>query len=86
MDKKEMIIIEDANGTSQEVELVTYLISEDSSKTYIVYTKGEIQEEDDQIIYISKLINDNNKQKIVEIIDDEEWKEVQHLLKKIANT
>lgn len=85
MEEKEMVLIEDSNGTSQEVELVTYLISEDSTKTYIVYTKGEKQEED-QIIYISKLIKEDDKLKINEITEDSEWTEVQHLLKKIANT
>lgn len=84
MEEKEMVIIENEDGSSEEVELVTYLISEDSSKSYIVYTKNE-KEDEDQIIYISKIIEENKVLKIVEITDDQEWVEVQHLLKKIAN-
>ena len=41
MDDKEMIIIESNDGTKSEVELVTYLVSEDKSNKYIVYSKGE---------------------------------------------
>lgn len=84
MEDKEMIMIEDSNGNKTEVELVTYLISEDNLKTYLVYTKGEKQGvEGDQIIYISRMVDGTNK--LEEIVDDNEWKEVQKLLKKIAN-
>ena len=76
-----MIIIESNDGTKSEVELVTYLISEDNLKTYLVYTKGEKQGvEGDQIIYISRMVDGTNK--LEEIVDDNEWKEVQKLLKK----
>ena len=83
MDNK--IIIVDTNGKEEEVELVTYLNTKDSMNQYIVYTKGEKQSNGDIVIYISKLIEEDNKKKIVEINDDEEWKNVQTLLKEIAN-
>lgn len=83
---KEMIKIVDLDGNEQEVELVTYLISDDNTNTYIVYSKGETQgAELDRIIYISKLFKEDNSLKISEITDDEEWLSVQQLLKKIAN-
>lgn len=83
MDNK--IVIVHTNGKEEEVELVTYLNTKDSMNQYIVYTKGEKQSNGDIIIYISKLIEEDNKKKIVEINDDEEWKNVQTLLKEIAN-
>ena len=83
MDNK--IVIVDTNGKEEEVELVTYLNTKDSMNQYIVYTKGEKQSNGDIVIYISKLIEEDNKKKIVEINDDEEWKNVQTLLKEIAN-
>ena len=83
---KEMVKIIDADGNEQEVELVTYLISDDDVNTYIVYSKGETQgAEQDRIIYISKLFKEDDLLKISEITDDEEWANVQQLLKKIAN-
>lgn len=75
-----------SDGTSEKVELVTYLLSDDGLNKYIVYTKGEKQgSAGDQVIYISKVISDNGALQIQEITDDTEWANVQGLLKKIAN-
>lgn len=70
----------------EKVELVTYLNSKDNKSQYIVYTKNEKQPNGDIVIYISKLIEEDNIKKIIEIKDEEEWKQVQNLLKEIANT
>ena len=84
--EKEMIEIVNADGSIDNVELVTYLISDDKLRKFIVYTKGEVQGElQDQVIYISKVTSDNGTYKLEEIVDDAEWTDVQHLLKKIAN-
>jgi len=86
MEEKNMIEIIDADGIKEEVELVTYLNSDDNNRQYIVYTKGELKgNTSDQVIYISKFINENGMLKLEEIEDDSEWIDVQHLLKKIAN-
>lgn len=85
MDKKN-IIIKNSDGTSLEVELITYLFSDDGQSNYVVYSKGEITgAEKDEVIYISRIINDGSKLVIEEIVDDEEWVNVQTLLKRIAN-
>ncbi len=82
----EMIKLVDLDGNENEVELITYLISDDNMSNYIVYSKGETQgAEQDRIIYISKVSKEEDKLKISEIIDDEEWASVQQLLKNIAN-
>ena len=86
MEDKEMVVIEDSDGNKTEVELVTYVGSENHVNTYFVYSKGEKTEvESDEIIYISKIVQDGNIIKIQEIQDDIEWAEVLNLLKKIAN-
>lgn len=86
MDEKEMITIQNNDGSTMEVELVTYLINDDQTRNYIVYSKGEKTGVDsDEVIYISKVIQDNEVLKLEEIVDDNEWAEVQKLLKKIAN-
>lgn len=75
-----------SDGTSEKVELVTYLMSDDGLNKYVVYTKGEKQgNEGDQVIYISKIISDNGTLQIQEITDNTEWANVQGLLKQIAN-
>ena len=82
----EMIKLVDLDGNENEVELITYLISDDNMSNYIVYSKGETQgAEQDRIIYISKVSKEEDKLKILKIIDDEEWSSVQQLLKNIAN-
>ena len=85
---KEMITIQNSDGTTLTAELVTYLVSEDGSNKYIVYSKGEKTNDAlDEIIYISKVLSQpDGSKKIDEIVDDNEWLEVQKLLKKIANS
>lgn len=86
MDNKEMAELIDIDGLSSDVEVVTYLNSEDNKRQYVVYTKEEIQEETgNQVIYIAKIIPEGNVFKLEEITDDLEWIDVQHLLKSIAN-
>ncbi len=86
MDNKEMAELIDIDGLSSDVEIVTYLNSEDKKRQYVVYTKEEIQEQTgNQVIYIAKLIPEGNIFKLEEITDDLEWIDVQHLLKVIAN-
>jgi len=86
MEEKKKVIIQNNDGTTSEVQLVTYLISDDKTRTYLVYSKGEkIGEDNDEIIYISKLFIENNQMTIDDITDDNEWLDVQRLLKKIAN-
>lgn len=86
MENKEMITIQNSDNTTMDVELVTYLISEDRLNKYIVYSKGEkTGVNDDEIIYVSKLTINNGSLQISEITDDNEWLNVQNLLKKVAN-
>jgi hypothetical protein len=85
--EKEMIEIVNISGSVDKVEVVTYLVTEDGQSKYLVYTKGETQgAEGDQVIYISKIISEDDTLKLDEIQNDEEWSTVQQLLKKIANS
>ena len=79
------VIIVNKDNKEEEVEIVTYLNSKDSMNQYLVYTKGENQPNGDVIIYISKIKEDDDATKLEEIVDDNEWKDVQKLLKEIAN-
>lgn len=86
IDEKKKVIIQMADGKLMEVELVTYLISEDNISTYLVYSKGEkTGVEQDEVIYISKILRNGDILKIGAITDETEWTNVQSLLKKIAN-
>ena len=86
MENKEMITIQNSDNTTMDVELITYLITEDKRDKYLVYSKGEkTGVDEDEIIYISKLMLDGDTLRISEITDDNEWLNVQSLLKRIAN-
>ena len=82
-----VVEIQKADGTIENVNLVTYLLSEDNLRQYIVYSRNEVQgQANDHVIYISKVVNDNGTLKLTDIENDAEWVDVQHLLKKIANS
>lgn len=85
MDGSEKITIINQDNTEIEAEIVTYLNSKDNMNQYLVYTKGENQPNGDVIIYISRIKEEDDITKLEEIVDDEEWKDVQKLLKEIAN-
>ena len=83
---KKRIRIMFSDGRFEDVELVTYLFSDDEQTNYVVYSKGEKNgAEDDEVIYISRIVNNGSSLQIEEITDDNEWISVQTLLKKIAN-
>ncbi len=86
MDGKEMIVLQNSDGKTTEVELITYLISEDNSSSYLVYSKGEKTGVDsDEVIYIARLVQDGDVLRLREILSDLEWSSVLKLLKQIAN-
>lgn len=86
MDNKKKVVIQKADGATMEVEVVTYLVNDDSSKAYLVYSKGEKNgAEEDEIIYISKIQSEGNVLHLSDISDDSEWASVQKMLKQIAN-
>lgn len=87
MEETRVLDIVSQDGTISSVNVLTYLSSDDGLTKYIVYSKDESygNNPDDKIIYISKLNNINNVLSVSEIDDDNEWNEVQKLLRRIAN-
>ena len=84
---RDMIEIINSDSSVESVDLVTYLLSEDGLNQYVVYSKGETQgTEQDHVIYISKVVKEEESLRLEEIVADSEWAEVQVLLKKIANS
>jgi len=85
-EEKNMITVKKSDGSTMEVELITYLIADDNVSLYMVYSKGEITGvNQDEVIYISRITKDGNEIELHGISDDNEWANVQNLLKKIAN-
>ena len=85
MDKKR-IRITYGDGSSLDAELITFLFSDDDQTNYVVYSEGEKSgAENDEVIYISRIVNNGSSLLIEEITDENEWTNVQTLLKRIAN-
>ena len=85
-EEKNMITVINSDGSTMEVELITYLIADDNISLYMVYSKGEVTGvNQDEVIYISRIIKKGNEIELHGISDDNEWANVQNLLKKIAN-
>ncbi|MBP5678670.1 MAG: DUF1292 domain-containing protein [Bacilli bacterium] len=85
MDNK-LIVIENNDGSTAEARLVTYLLSEDQQMNYVVYTFDEKGQDDgEEIIYISRIARNGDSLYLEEIQDNNEWMNVQMMLKKIAN-
>ena len=81
------IAIKNSSGENMEAELITYLISEDNRTSYMVYSKGEkVGADDDEIFYITRIVDKGNIVEMYPIDNDDEWQNVQKLLKRIANT
>lgn len=86
MEDKKKVVIQKSDGATMEVEVVTYLVNDDSSKAYLVYSKGEKNgAEEDEVIYISKVESSDDVLHLSDITDDNEWASVQKMLKQIAN-
>ncbi len=85
-ENKTMAEIEEQGGALIQIEVITYLKSDDGLKNYLVYSKGEKQgDKGDEIFYLSRVMRDNDKLILRNIEDDAEWSMVQNLLKKVAN-
>ncbi len=72
------------DGSIKDINVITYLNSKDDRFQYIVFSLNE-KHNNEQIIYISKMLYKDETYYIDEIEDDAEWQEVQFLLKEIAN-
>ncbi len=87
MEEKDIVELVDSSGSKTSIEVVTYLTSLDKTKNYVVYTKGEVRGEAmNHVIYISRIQKSGDNYEIDEITSDDEWADVQRLLKRIANS
>lgn len=87
MEEKDIVELVDSSESKTSIEVVTYLTSLDKTKNYVVYTKGEVRgEARNHVIYISRIQKSGDNYEIDEITSDDEWADVQRLLKRIANS
>lgn len=78
MDQERKITIFNDHGEEEQVELVTELESAEGNH-YLVYTKNELDGEENVLVYTSKVIEENGRSTLVDLTD-QEWEEIQTFL------
>ena len=79
-----MVEIQKADGTIENVTLVTYLISHDGLSQYIIYTKNEKDFSGNTIIYSGKVKVLDGKQFLENIDEGVEWEKLKSIMKAMA--
>ena len=72
MDNLERINIVLQDGNDIEVTIITSFCSDDETKRYVMYTKGE-EQNGNTVVYVSIARLENEKLYLDEITDDAEW-------------
>ncbi len=74
------------NGIEEvsEVELLCAFEILELENKYIIYTKNEKDNSGNTIIYAGKIIEENDKQYLVNIEDGIEWDKIKEIMKRMA--
>ncbi len=84
MDKKKILTINKADGTTEEVEEVISFEFNDTKKRYLVYTKNEKDSNGNITIYVTEVIMDSLGTRLLGVESDEEWSRIKDVLRKLA--
>lgn len=83
-DKKIMTITAE-DGSIDQVEIIVAFEFTDLKKEYVVYTKNEVDANDNVTIYISSVISSENGEVVLGGVDtDEEWDRIKNVLRELA--
>ena len=82
--KKEIMSIVQEDGSIDEVEVLVSFEFTDTKKAYVVYTKNEVDDRGNIIVYASSLIDGPNGKRLGGVETDEEWTRIKEVLRKLA--
>lgn len=83
IEPKKMTIIGE-NGSSEEVEVVLEFEFKDNKNEYVVYTKNEMDLEDNVTVYISKVDRTTGEPKLIGVEDEIEWDRIKEVLRELG--
>ena len=84
-EERDMMTITNEDGTVEEVEVVVAFEFTDLGKEYVVYTKNEVDANDNVTVYISTVESIENGEAILSGIEtDEEWSRIKDVLRELA--
>ena len=84
-EEKKLMTITAEDGSIDQVEIIVAFEFTDLKKEYVVYTKNEVDANDNVTIYISSVVSVENGEAILGGIDtDEEWDRIKNVLRELA--
>lgn len=83
--ERRLMQIEGEDGSLEEVEVIFAFEFKDNKKEYVVYTKNEIDEDDNITVYISNVDRSSEGEtKLLGVDDDHEWERIQEVIKELS--
>ena len=83
MEEKTKFTVLDENGNEVECEVLFTFDSEETKKSYIVYTDNTTDEEGNTKVYASIFNPNDEKTELIPIETDREWKIIETILETI---
>lgn len=84
-EEKKVMTITAEDGSIDQVEIIVAFEFTDLKKEYVVYTKNEVDANDNVTLYISSVISVENGEAVLGGIDtDEEWDRIKNVLRELA--
>ena len=83
MEENTKITVLDENGNEVECEVLFTFDSEETNKSYIVYTDNTTDEEGNTKVYASIFNPNDEKTELIPIETDREWKIIETILETI---
>ncbi len=84
MGNNKMITLIDDFGKMNNIELVCAFYSKKLDNKYLIYSKNEKDDGGHTIIYLGKILYDNDKQIIVDVNEYEEWSHLKEIMKTMS--
>lgn len=86
MKERVKINIKNRDGQEQEATVLLYFKLTEYNKEYVIYTYGEKDENDLQIVYTSSLSYDKDGINFETIETDEEWMKIKEIMKSVIRS
>ena len=83
--EKDIMTIVAEDGSKEKVEVILAFEFKDNKKEYVVYTKGEIDEEGNTTVYVSNVNRINGSPELLGVESEKEWIRIKDVLRKLSD-
>lgn len=86
LEMENILNVEDENGNIIGVEVLDiFTLPEYPEKQYIMYSKGEVVDEENEKVYVSIIDDSGESAELLNIEDENEWNKVQEYINKVPS-